>query len=1296
MHHRLALVSSTEPRGPGSAGGDVSLMHCNCQAIRNQQAEKNQAMRTTIKRQWAHLVCLALGTLLGAVGANAMTDDDSVWIRIHQPADSNMLNATRMNDRLTDYGSFQWGQISRSEAQALAAAGIPTTVHENPFVLTLGEQRFDPLTRFPETTLSLPEDQATSPDFRLVQFRGPVRQQWLDQLSARGIVPIQYIHPYTYVVWADRPSAEQARALGPVRWSGDFLPEFRVLPRHRGIDDRPGIANLLVSRYASLETLLSELDGQGTRILGVSDHGPHLRVISALVAANRHMDLGRVPGVYSVQPGLKGAPRDEMTNQSIVSDQFTSNQDITPGYQDWLNTHGYDGSGVIVGLIDGGILESHVDLVDNMVECVAHGSPTSCTTSNNSHGTHVAGAVAGTGASGKVDGQGFLKGQGVAPGASLVQQRYNSPGLIYDWGGSCDAGEGSYCLSPESIPILFREAALSGAALTNNSWGSPGFGYGYDLPTQQVDAFARDANPDTPYNVEILPIWAVQNGGGDFTSAGCGPASMGSPEEAKNVFAVGATELRPGSTIAGVVPNPSDIYSVAPNSAHGPACDGRTVPHIVAPGCFTQSTDSSLTQVHSTKCGTSMAAPVVSGAAALFIERYRDLYATGPSPALIKAALAAAAVNLEGRSNADGNTMGHRPDRFQGFGRIDLDAVINPTVDVFYLDQEVLFSDSGQSWSLAFEAADPDRPVSIMLTWTDATGHGLGGSTPAWVNDLDLLVTAADSSLYLGNVIGQDGWSATGGQTDSRNNMEAVYLDTHQHGGSFTIEIAAAEIAADALNPHSQGLPRQDFALACYNCSPAQSSFTLELQPERLAFCIPESEPLAFNAQVTVNAIGNPQDSVMLQSSGEPAGVSTMLDPDVLAAPGQATWQWSIDSSAQPGTTAVTLTADDGSQGLDRTMLLSLSAVPEPPTAIFPGDGAMDVDLLPSFEWQAVDNAIEYQVQAATDAAFSHVVFDERITAENFQPANRLQSDTRHYWRIQATNNCGSGQWSAPLSFTTRTEPRFRVQPESVQKNLLQGAVGSVALDIANIGTGTLAWSVTSDEQETDATDRIHAPELDETLTLPAFTLAPWDNSTASAMAGQASRGHVVGFSYSGTVSGISETGAWASDMALNVVAPDGRVFSVGGYETGYPPWDFQGGSSGNDGTYRSTHVGSEVFGLEGAPDHGIWGFEFNNTWNFGMQWSAVQVTLHKSPLPYCIGNQTWAEWLSPSMQTGSIAAGSSQAVELYIDATNLTPGQYLAYLCFQTNDPKAALVTLPVELWVGEPTLFRDRFEQQ
>ncbi|MGB0132471.1 S8 family serine peptidase, partial [Dokdonella sp.] len=743
----------------------------------------------------------ALGLLISAALAASPASvlaTQSSWLRVEASQDT-LRQVVDTRSPVIDYGSFQWLALDENAAQSLRNAGLKVTTFENPFVLDLGGQRFDPA-NLPQSTHSA---SATTADWRLVQFRGPVKPEWLTRLRDSGVTPVQYIHPFAYVVWSDGNALGRAMAQEEVRWSGEFLPTYRVQPGQRNLDSvrRPTMA--LFGRHGDPLALTSAVNALGVTIQSRTRLDTHFDVVQLDAPGDRYLDLASIPGVFAVQDiPPETRPRGEMSNQAIVGNYGPApGYTIVPGYQTWLDTLGYDGSGVVVAVVDGGVRSTHTDLASRMVPCVASGdTPSSCSTSNDSHGTHVAGAIAGTGASGTLL-SGFLRGKGVAPGANIVQQRYNS-----------FIGGGPGSMIADGMLKIYKESSLSGAVLTNNSWGPTGSPQGYDIPTQQIDMVIRDADPDEPGNQQVLNVWSIMNGGGDSSGA-CAPSSLGSPDEAKNLFAVGSTSLQSSSGV-----QLSGIFDVSSNSAHGNACDGRRVPNIVAPGCNTDSTNSSSDTSFGFKCGTSMASPVVSGASAIFVEKYRAEHAdVTPSPAMIKAALTVVAKDLEGFRDADGRLMGHRPDRFQGYGRLDLEAAVNSDEVVFMLDQSELLTETGAAWTLNVAPADPALPVRIMLVWSDAKGHGLGGSTPAWVNDLDLSVDTGGES-YLGNAIGSDGWSATGGSADAMNNIEAIYLRPDQIGASIDIEVLAANLAGDAINPWTPGAPAQDFALVCRNC----------------------------------------------------------------------------------------------------------------------------------------------------------------------------------------------------------------------------------------------------------------------------------------------------------------------------------------------------------------------------------------------------------------------------------------------------------------------------------------------
>ncbi len=699
-------------------------------------------------------------------------------------------------DQAIDYGAFLWLSEPADALNNLSSAARTQYINDA-FHLRVGDQTLDPLDGVPDD-FWLRDHAGGAKDFYLLQMRGPMKSEWLRAMRAAGLQPLKTFQPYAQLVWADAAGVQAfATAHRAARWGGPFFPALRLQSSLRDLGDAPEPTMALVHRDAAeaLSDRLQQLQARGVSVRPIN------RDFSALMfylSGNKYTALATTPGVLTVQRIQQDAgPRGEMSQQSIVGN-YDGGNIIATGYQTWLSATGLTGAGITVGVVDGGVYNSHPDLSGSVVNCTGPGA--SCSDSVNSHGTHVAGAIGGTAASGTVDPNGFLRGLGVAPGVTLLEQRY---------GPLLGAGPGG--MVPGGMLEIYKDSAVNGALLTNNSWGPTGSPQGYDIPTMEVDMISRDADPDTPGPQPVLAVWSIMNGNGDSFGA-CSPSSLGSPDEAKNLFAVGSTKLQNGS-----LNQTTDIFDVSGNSAHGPACDGRLVPHIVAPGCSTDAPDSA--SGYGTKCGTSMASPVVSGSVSLFWQRFKAQNGVDPSPALIKAVFTAVAMNLSGFRDADGGTLGNRPDRKQGWGRIDLDAVINPTAPMHHLDQSHVFTASGQQWTAQLQAVNPSLPVRIMLVWTDAPGAGLGGTSQAWVNDLDLSVSAGGDT-YLGNVFGVDAFSETGGSADAVNNMEGAFLRPDQHnGGLMTLNVLAANIADDALDVHNPTTPRQDFALVCYNCA---------------------------------------------------------------------------------------------------------------------------------------------------------------------------------------------------------------------------------------------------------------------------------------------------------------------------------------------------------------------------------------------------------------------------------------------------------------------------------------------
>lgn len=273
--------------------------------------------------------------------------------------------------------------------------------------------------------------------------------------------------------------------------------------------------------------------------------------------------------------------------------------------------------------------------------------------------------------------------------------------------------------------------------------------------------------------------------------------------------------------------------------------------------------------------------------------------------------------------------------------------------------------------------------------------------------------------------------------------------------------------------------------------------------------------------------------------------------------------------------------------------------------------------------------------------------------------------------------------------------PIARTQPSALTMQAATGGFDTARLTILNLGTLALDWDIAADEVVQAAASREHDPELDEVLSLDGFTVDSSANggtpAVRTAAAGLDTRGEVVGFSFEGTVSGISGSSSWASDLCMIVVSPDGASYGVGGFSgtqsgCNVNDWDFAGDGSSGNGTYA--HFDDLAFD-PAATDDGEWSFTFINDWNNSgaatMNWSDVTITLHKQPLPICQEPEGLA-WLSSHPDAGSIPAAGSVDVEVSANAADLSEGVHAGYLCLTTGDVEAPLLPIPVELTVIEP----------
>jgi hypothetical protein len=525
----------------------------------------------------------------------------------------------------------------------------------------------------------------------------------------------------------------------------------------------------------------------------------------------RNPDVGliaRDPSVLHVGRAPLGLLAEEEGGGQILAGNVAAGDKPKPGYGDWLKGVGADGTGVLISIVDSGVEEQHPDLEGQVAGKKDYTGAGDEGVDDAGHGTHVAGIVAGSGATADLfsDPDGLAYGLGVAPGAKLFDQ--NAVSFL---AGGINQPAAPFALK-DAIALLAKDAVDAGAVAWNASWQTgEGAGAGYVESARMVDLAVRDADPEKPGQQPLIMVFSAGNSGTLREER-----TLTAPHEAKNIIVVAASKM----------PRAGDPAEVADFSSRGPGKDGRMLPTVTAPGDLVVSTRAFAgplcgtdppvdppappSPLHSACSGTSMASPHGAGAVALLTQWWRNFNGgSNPSPAMAKALLVNTAKDLGERDV---------PNIREGWGRIDTGALLAPGAERVYVDQAVTLSDPGEIQTLRVVAVDPSQPVRATLTWTDAPGAAREvddeeTSPPALVNDLDLGVSAP-SGGYQGNRF-EGGRSIPGGEEDRLNNVENVWLPA-PGSGPITVSVKASALPGDGV-PGAGDSTDQDYALVISN-----------------------------------------------------------------------------------------------------------------------------------------------------------------------------------------------------------------------------------------------------------------------------------------------------------------------------------------------------------------------------------------------------------------------------------------------------------------------------------------------
>lgn len=331
---------------------------------------------------------------------------------------------------------------------------------------------------------------------------------------------------------------------------------------------------------------------------------------------------------YMPSVGVRNITRGRVVNKILLDDRaykLMNVATVTVG-SDYANEHGLTGKNIGVAVIDTGV-SPHSDLtrpVNRIIAFKDFVGDKSSPYDDDGHGTHVAGIIAGNGFSSRG------KYMGVAPDANIIAIK----ALDAEGSGSIsDVVAGIQWAIENKERYNIKVATLSLGTKAKSSCQE-------DPLCRAVDAAIRSG---------ITVVTAAGNSGPE-------PSTINSPGINPRAITVGAFNDRSASN--------NDDIKVPDFSSRGPTPEGYTKPDILAPGVDIKSLAHDKNG-YVELTGTSMAAPIVAGCAALLYENNDKL-----SPSQIKALITENAANLG------------LDQQIQGAGLLDIKNtinVINPT-----------------------------------------------------------------------------------------------------------------------------------------------------------------------------------------------------------------------------------------------------------------------------------------------------------------------------------------------------------------------------------------------------------------------------------------------------------------------------------------------------------------------------------------------------------------------------------------------------------------------------------------
>ena len=201
-----------------------------------------------------------------------------------------------------------------------------------------------------------------------------------------------------------------------------------------------------------------------------------------------------------------------------------------------------------------------------------------------------------------------------------------------------------------------------------------------------------------------------------------------------------------------------------------------------------------------------------------------------------------------------------------------------------------------------------------------------------------------------------------------------------------------------------------------FQITEAQAGFDLNFSSSTISIC----QGLENSTDISIGGVDGFNDAVNLNATLPNSFEGSTFSNPTPNVGGSSTLTIITNNNTPIGTYTISVTGTSGTLTLTKNITVTvMPSTPSTVTLSAPANMEQEVPMIPSFNWSTSEAGSTYNFEISKVADFATPTYTEtNLTNANYTLPISLENGVTYYWRVQATNQCGSAIFSEVRNFT--------------------------------------------------------------------------------------------------------------------------------------------------------------------------------------------------------------------------------------------------------------------------------------